>query len=321
MMCGVRSSARTRTATEPCGRPKARPRFAPWWRQPASRPARAPSEPCSARSRPDHCRSPLSTPWVISIPAIVTQEQFERVQDKLAQNRQFARRNNTAHAYLLRALVSCGVCGLACQGRCLPSGYRYYCCRGKLSVLYSHRPTKCPSRYIPTEQVDALVWEDLCRLLNEPEAIRFALERAHGGHWLPQDLQARRQALWRGQASVQQQMERLTEAYLASIVSLEEYRRRRLDLEQKAQSLAAQVQQLEGQVDRQGEVARVGLSMEEFCRRVREGLDQATWEQKRQLIEWLVVRVIVTDGEVEIRYAIPTSPAGEGTLFCQLRAH
>ena len=80
------------------------------------------------------------------------------------------------------------------------------------------------------------------------------------------------------------------------------------------------MQQLEAQADRQGEVARVGLSMEAFCRRVREGLDQATWEQKRQLIEGLVVRVIVTDGEVEIRYAIPTSPAGEATRFCQLRA-
>ena len=257
---------------------------------------------------------------VASIPAIVTQEQFERVQDKLAQNRQFARRNNTAHAYLLRALVSCGVCGLACQGRCLPSGYRYYCCRGKLSALHSHRQTKCLSRYIPAEQVDALVWEDLCRLLNEPEAIRFALERAHGGHWLPQDLQARRQALRRGQASVQQQIERLTEAYLAGIVSLEEYRRRRQDLEQKAQTLAAQVQQLEVQVDRQAEIARLGLSIDAFCRRVQKGLDQATWEQKRQLIEWLVVRVIVTDGEVEIRYAIPTSPAGEVTRFCLLRA-
>ena len=257
---------------------------------------------------------------VASIPAIVSQEQFERVQDKLAQNRQFARRNNTAHAYLLRALVSCGVCGLSCQGRCLPSGYSYYCCRGKLSGLQSHRPTKCPSRYIPVEQVDALVWQDLCRLLNEPEAIRFALERAHGGHWLPQDLQARRQALQRGRASVQQQIERLTEAYLASIVSLEEYRRRRHDLEQKAQSLAGQVEQLEAQVDRQAEIARLGLSLDEFCRRVREGLDRATWEQKRQLIEWLVVRVIVTDGEVEIRYAIPTSSAGAATRFCQLRA-
>jgi hypothetical protein len=38
------------------------------------------------------------------------------------------------------------------------------------------------------------------------------------------------------------------------------------------------------------------------------------------LIEWLVVRVIVTDGEVEIRYAIPTSPAGEATRFCHLRS-
>jgi site-specific DNA recombinase len=68
----------------------------------------------------------------------------------------------------------------------LPAGHRYYCCRGKLSAIHSHRESKCPSRYIPAEQVDALVWEDLCRLLNEPAAIRLALERAHGGQWLPQ---------------------------------------------------------------------------------------------------------------------------------------
>jgi site-specific DNA recombinase len=257
---------------------------------------------------------------VAAVPAIVSQEQFDRVQDKLAQNRRFARRNNTAHPYLLRALVSCGVCGLSCLGRSLPPGYRYYCCRGKLSALHSHRETKCPARYIPAEQVDALVWADLCRLLTHPEAIRVALERAHGGHWLPQDLQARRAALTRGQASVQRQIERLTEAYLAGVLGLEEYRRRRHDLEDKARGLAAQVQQLDAQVDRQAELARLALSMDEFCRRVREGLEQATWEQKRQLIEWLVVRVIVTDGEVEIRYAIPTSPAGEATRFCHLRS-
>jgi len=34
---------------------------------------------------------------VAQVPAIVSQEQFERVQAKLAQNQQFARRNNTAH--------------------------------------------------------------------------------------------------------------------------------------------------------------------------------------------------------------------------------
>ena len=257
---------------------------------------------------------------VASIPAIVTQEQFDRVQAKLAQNRQFASRNNTAQSYLLRGLVSCGVCGLACFGRCLQSQHRYYCCRGKLSAFHSHRETKCRSRFIPAEPIESLVWEDLCRLLTHPEAISYALERAHGGHWLPQDLQARRDALKRGQVSVEQQIERLTEAYLSEVVGLEEYRRRRHDLEQKVQSLGAQRQQLEAQVDRQGEIARLSLSIDEFCRRVQKGLEQATWEQKRQLIEWLVVRVIVTDGDVEIRYAIPTSPNGEATRFCHLHS-
>jgi site-specific DNA recombinase len=198
--------------------------------------------------------------------------------------------------------------------------HRYYCCRGKLSDLNSNRETKCRSRFIPAEPMESLVWEDLCRLLTHPEAISYALERAHGGHWLPQDLQARRDALKRGQVRVEQQIERLTEAYLSEVVGLEEYRRRRHDLEQKAQSLGAQRQQLEAQVDRQSEIARVSLSIDEFCRRVQKGLEQATWEQKRQLIEWLVVRVIVTDGDVEIRYAIPTSPNGEATRFCHLQS-
>ena len=255
-----------------------------------------------------------------SIPAMVTQEQFDRVQDKLAQNRQFARRNNTAHPYLLRALVSCGVCGLSCTGRCLAPGYRYYHCRGKLVALHSHRDTTCRSRLIPAEQLDTLVWDDLCQMLTHPETIRLALERAHGGHWLPQELRARCETLRRGQASIQRQIERLTEAYLAGVVGLEEYRRRRRELEQREQALARQGRQLEAQVDYQVEIARLGLSMEEFCRRVHQGVGQASWEQKRQLIEWLVARVVVTNGEVEIRYVIPASPAGEAARFCHLRS-
>jgi site-specific DNA recombinase len=133
---------------------------------------------------------------------MVAQEQFDRVQDKLAQNQQFARCNNTAHAYLLRALVSCGVCGLSCFGRCPSPGYGTCQCRGKLAVLHSHRDTICPSRHIPAAKLDALVWDDLCQVLAHPETIRLALERAHGGHWLPPKPQARCATLRRGQANL-----------------------------------------------------------------------------------------------------------------------
>jgi hypothetical protein len=43
----------------------------------------------------------------------------------LAENRGLARRHNTTGDYLLRALVSCGVCGYACTGRQEPPRYAY----------------------------------------------------------------------------------------------------------------------------------------------------------------------------------------------------
>ena len=65
------------------------------------------------------------------VPAIVSQEQFDQVQAKLAQNQSFASRNNTAHQYLLRALVSCGRCQLACTARTVNRRNHYYLCNGK----------------------------------------------------------------------------------------------------------------------------------------------------------------------------------------------
>lgn len=60
-------------------------------------------------------------------------------------------------------------------------------------------------------------------------------------------------------------------------------------------------------------------SIEEFAARVRSTLEQANFEQKRQLVELLIDRVIVTDDQVEIRYVIPTSSASEQVRFCHLR--
>src|SRR4029453_17479251 len=56
-----------------------------------------------------------------------------------------------------------------------------------------------------------------------------------------------------------------------------------------------------------------------FCQTVRAGLATATFAQRRLLVELLIDRVVVTDGEVEIRYVLPTSPDGPHPPFCHLR--
>ncbi|MCC7362538.1 MAG: recombinase family protein, partial [Anaerolineales bacterium] len=256
---------------------------------------------------------------VTTVPALVTAEQYDQVQAKLAQNQKYARRHNTAHWYLLRGMVSCGLCELSCMGRALPSNYRYYICRGHADPIQSCRDERCQSRYIPAGQLDEFVWCDLCEVLQHPEMIRHALERAHAGHWLPQELQARRDHLRQSRLALEHQIDRLSDAYLQGVIALAEYQRRRRELDQKLQGLDALDKQLEVNVDRQAELAAVATSAEAFCQRVQAGLADATFERKRQLIELLIDRVVVTNDEVEIRYVIPTSPASEHVRFCHLR--
>jgi len=257
---------------------------------------------------------------VTTIPALVTQEQFNLAQTKLAQNKSFAQRNNKAHSYLLRALVSCGVCQLSCFARTVSKvNYGYYICSGKARAVHCRREDKCPSRFIPSQQLDELVWQDLCEILMHSESITHALERAQGGCWLPQELQARRENLRRACVQIEQQLNRLTEAYLGGIIPLVEYERRRSELEQRITGLDAQANTLAVQTDRQKELVSLTESVTDFCQRVQQGLANATFEQKRQLVELLIDRVVVTNDEVEIRYVIPTSPNGEHTRFCHLR--
>lgn len=257
---------------------------------------------------------------VATVPAIVTQFQFDQVQSKLAKNRSFAQRNNTVHPYLLRALVSCGHCQLACIGRKLShSPYSYYVCSQKSKKAVASGYKHCPSRFAPAGQLDELVWADLCHVLTHPAELTKALERAHGGHWLPQQLQQRQANLRKGRDSLRQQLDRLTEAYLHDIIPLPEYERRRRELEQRGLALAEQEQQLCAQAERHEEVASLAIGIEDFCKRVQTGLMNANFEQKRKLIELLIDRVIVTDDNVEIRYVIPTAPHSEHIRFCHLR--
>ena len=123
----------------------------------------------------------------------------------------------------------------------------------------------------------------------------------------------------KGQKQLAQQLERLTEAYLGNVIPLPEYQRRRAELERRQAALTQQAEQLQEQVQQQTHVAQLTESLTAFCERTQAGLATATFAQRRQLVELLIDRVVVTDDQVEIRYAIPTGTAGETIRFCHLR--
>jgi site-specific DNA recombinase len=289
-----------------------------------SRPARkrqSPLRPVGRQGTTLELRAPETWLLVTTIPPIISQELFDQTQAKLAENQQRARRHLLTGEYLLRALVSCGVCGYTCKGRPELPRYAYYICAGKVPGRPEHPEGRCPARYIPAPALDELVWRDLCEVLTHPDSIAQALERAQAGAWLPQELQARRTQLQSGMEHLARQVERLGDAYQAGAMPLVEYRSRRQSLDERVQALERQRQQLEAHVDQHQAVTQVMASIEEFCEQVQQGLSQATFAQRRQLVELLIDRVIVTNGDVEIRYVIPTSPASVHVRFSHLRTN
>src|SRR6266568_1952946 len=257
--------------------------------------------------------------WIeVPVPQIVSEETFAQVQAKLDANQQGAARN-TRHEYLLRALVSCGACRLSCTGRQAAKGYRYYLCRGRTDPLRAAQGQRCTARYIPAAQLDELVWAGLCALLTDPAHIARALARAQGGAWLPQELQARQSAIGQALGQLDRQQQRLLDAYLAEVITLPELTRKRQDLDRRRDTLLAQQRQLDAAASQRLELGAVAGGIEAFCQTIRAGLATATFAQRRQLAELLIDRVVVTDGDVKIRYVLPTSPDGPHRPFCQLR--
>ena len=263
--------------------------------------------------------APPNAGWIgIPVPAIVEDEVFEQVQEKLARNQQMAPRNNKRYQYLLRGLVSCGLCRLSASARTVNGQYPYYVCRGHSNSLQLSQAERCTARFIPSQQLDTLVWADLCAILTNPEMIAHALERARGGDWLPQELQARIATLRKVDKQLEGQRTRLLDAYLAEVLSLAEFERKQAELDKKQQAIQVQQSQLEAMATEQLELSTIALSIDAFCTQIQPVLAQANFAQKRQLVELLIDRVVVTDEKVEIRYVIPTRPEGPHHPFSHL---
>ena len=150
--------------------------------QPRLRPAHG-QPPC-----PRHPRSIVQTDAseqiVIPVPAIVTPELFDVVQEKLADNRSRRRRHEPGVRFLLQGLTVCSKCGYAYVGRMQNKlkdhdevrSYGYYSCTGTDRFRWGGARI-CPNRPVRMERLDATVWDDVSSLLSDPARIQEEYER------------------------------------------------------------------------------------------------------------------------------------------------
>jgi site-specific DNA recombinase len=254
----------------------------------------------------ESCRLRPPEEWIgVPVPALISAERFAQAQERLARNRQWATRN-TRGQYLLRCLLSCRRCGLA-HHVWTNGTYAYYRCRGMDVLANRGRREPCRARQLPTARLDAVVWEDLCRVLQDPAVLDEAWRRAQQG-WLSGDERsARRQDLRRRRAQVQRQIQRLVDAYVVEALTLDELQTRRARLEQRVAELDRDLQRLEVESVQAEQLQVLGARMAEFRTAIAQRLADAPFALRRALVELLIDRVVVDAPEVEIRYVIPLS--------------
>jgi len=125
------------------------------------------------------------TEWTyIPVPALVSAELFEAVAEQLAENRTRRRQSQRGARYLLQGLVACAQCGHAFYGkpvsRCAGKGkhrdYAYYRCTGMDAYRFGGQRI-CSNQQVRTDLLEAKVWQDVRKLLNEPQRIEQEYQR------------------------------------------------------------------------------------------------------------------------------------------------
>ena len=170
-------------------------------------------------------------------PAIITPELFEKAQLQLRRDAEAARKRYqpSSRRYLLRTLVKCGECGLGCvcitaKGKTSLTHYLYYEGKGHCPATCG-RMTKCPSRLVRADRLDTLVWSSLCELLNAPNVIpTLHHTRAQSKHHDLTALSAQQIQLGQRRQRLEQQTQRLLDAYQTEIVTPSELHLRRQKL-------------------------------------------------------------------------------------------
>ncbi len=250
--------------------------------------------------------NPRSHWLTIEVPAIISQELWDKVQTQKRCNKEMAKRN-AKYNYLVGRRVTCGRCGQKMCGK----SYRR---KGYVSLYYRCVVSKgkragrtCDlSCFFRADYVDAAVWNWVKSFLSDPVALQNGLneyqaDRERENAPLRERLKVVEDLL----ADNQTQLRRLLDLYLAGDFPKEVLIERKKRLETTMDALEKERTSLSAQLEAQTLTSEQIQSLKDFATEVAEGLERADadFETRRQIIDTLDVRAtLAIEDEEKVVY-------------------
>jgi site-specific DNA recombinase len=273
------------------------------------------------RGRPEQPRRPVSRvdtspeeQILIEVPGLVSEDLFGAVQAQLEENRRRRRDRPGVGRYLLQGLVVCKRCGYGCYGkptsRASARGggrvpYAYYRCTGSDAYRFGGQRL-CWNKQVRTDVLDAAVWDDVRRLLSEPERVRAEYERRLQGAEAGPNREV--EHLSKLINNVKKMISRLIDAYGDGLLDKPEFEPRISAARERLGRLEEEYRQRLGEATQEAELRLVIGQLEEFARRISQELQEPDWDTRREIVRALVKKIEIGEEEVRIVYRVSPSP-------------
>lgn len=244
--------------------------------------------------------------WIyIPVPPLVAPALFEAVQEQLAVNKSTWRVRKDGAKYLLQGLVGCTLCGYAFNAKPCVCGknkslmYTYYRCSG--SDGYRHHDGKpiCDNKPIRGDLVEAAVWEQVVKVLQQPDLIereykrRLASGQPHDSTYLHNE-----------QAKLRNAIARMIDGYADGIIEKKEFEPRIKQARAKLARIESQLRKTEEAALAHQQLRLLILQLGDFSSHVLANLQTLGFEAKRDVVRALVKRVDIDRDNVNVIFRI-----------------
>jgi site-specific DNA recombinase len=254
------------------------------------------------RPRPD---------WIeIAVPALVREQTFDLAQEQLEQNKRHSPRR-TLEPSLLQGMLVCERCGYSLYRTSTPTSARklyYYRCLG--SDAYRHlQGAVCDNPPVRQDHLDAVVWKELLRLLEDPRVIQEELNRRLEAAKKSDPRKQREELLKREQTRLEKSIDRLLNAYQEGLMGLEQLRVRMPELRKQQQAGQSERQSLEATSADQAHCLRLAETLTGFCAQLRLRADTLEVSERQKILRLLAKEILVGKDTLTIRHSIPIPDA------------
>jgi site-specific DNA recombinase len=252
---------------------------------------------------------PVSEQVSVTIPAIIDRQTWEAAETQRLKNKQFSRRNQRYHEYVLHGIFQCG-CGATMAGYSderQKKRYAYYRCCQRANRIPTLEPV-CQERQIPVAPIEKFVWDYIKDAVSNSERYEIVLREAQKQEL--ETLEPRREQLEIIEDQIAEDAKEFNNIATELARGVTDSVRRALN--ERATNLEALNKQriirrdelLASVSQRTYTEERIQAALQ-YREDVEAGIENATDEDKRRWYQALGVRVTVKDSKARARCLLP----------------